>query len=234
MQDKLETLIRAVYKRWKKDNLKVQETHPDEEDFACFLENKLSPQDYERIKEHIISCDSCAEIVATQLRLKPTEEKPVPQELLNRLKNLVKAEDKISLLEIFLRLKEKAIEIVNTTGDLLVGQELVPAPILRSRSIKDFKDEVIILKEFKDIRVEAKIENKQGKAFSLTVMVKEKDTQRIMKDLRVTLIKDDVELESYLTEKGKVIFEHVLLGKYTVEVSTINQKIASILLDIKT
>lgn len=229
----IEKLIKAVYKKWKAGYLKTQAAHPDEETLVCFLENRLSQQDCEGIKEHLINCARCAELIAIQMKLKSTEIKDVPQELLNRVKGLVKAEDKISILEIFLRLKEKALEILNTTGDILVGQELVPAPVLRSRSIKDFKDEVTILKDFKDIRVELKIENKQGQAFRLTVMIKEKDTQRIIKDLRVTLIQDDLELESYLTDSGRVIFEHVLLGKYRVEISSVENKIASILLDIK-
>jgi uncharacterized protein YjbK len=55
-----------------------------------------------------------------------------------------------------------------------------------------------------------------------------------MKDLRVTLIKDDVELESYITDSGKVTFEHVLLGRYSVEISSVDNKIASVILDIKT
>lgn len=233
MQDKLERLVKFVYKRYKA-GLKTPESHPDVEDIVCFLENRLSPEESESMKEHLISCANCAEIIAIQMKLRPTEIKAVPQELLSRVKGLLKVEDKISVLEIFLRLKEKALEILNTSGDILVGQELVPAPVLRSRSIKDFKDEVTILKDFKDIRVELKIENKQGQAFRLTVMLKEKDTQRILKDLRVTLIQDDLELESYLTDSGRASFEHVLLGKYTVEISTLENKIAFILLDIKT
>jgi len=233
MPGKLEKLIKLVYKIWKADQPQAQGPHPDEETLVCFLENKLSGQEYERIKTHLVRCERCSEIVATQLKLKTIEIKEVPGQLLARVKELVRQEDKISVLEIYLRLKEKVLEILNTTGDVLVGQELVPAPILRSRKIKDFKDEVTILKDFKDIRVEVKIENKLGQAFSLMIAVKEKATQRIMKDLRVTLIKDDLELESYLTSSGKVIFEHVLLGKYTVEISTVENKLASVLLDIK-
>lgn len=234
MEERLEKLIRAIYKRWKAGQPRIQEAHPDEESLACFLESRLSSEESEGIKEHLIACDSCAELIAIQLRLKTVESQKAPEELLNRVKGLVKAEDRISLLEIFLRLKEKTLEIINTTGDVLWGEELVPAPVLRSRSIKDFKDEVTILKDFKDIRVEIKIENRQGEAFDVKIMVKEKDTQRIIKDLRVTLLKDEVELESYLTTAGKVIFEHILLGKYLIEISTVENKIASILLDIKT
>ena len=234
MTERVDKLIKIVYQKWKSGQLKPQRLHPDEETLACFLEGRLSQKENEEIKTHIINCDNCAGALAVQLKLKEIETKEVPQELITRVKDLISSQDTSLLLEIILRLKEKVMEILNTTGDALVGQELVPAPVLRSRRIKDFKDEVTILKDFQDIRVEAKIENKQGQAFSLSVSVKEKDSQKIVKDLRVTLIRDDVELESYLADSGKVIFEHVLLGKYTVEVANIETKIASILLDIKT
>jgi len=234
MQNKLERFIKLVYKQWRLDQLRISEPHPDEETFVCFLEGRLSEDEGARIKSHLISCDSCAESLLLQARLKVSEEQEVPEQLLERAKNLVKPEDKSLILEIILKLKEEALEILSTTGDILVGQELVPAPILRSRKIKDFKDEVTILKDFQDIRVELKLENKGVEFFNVTVIVKEKETQKIIKDLRVTLIKDDLELESYLNDTGSVIFEHVLLGKYTVEISTHENKLASILLDIKT
>jgi hypothetical protein len=233
-QDKFEKLIKLVYRRHKKDQARAGELHPDEESIACFLETRLPPEENERIKEHLISCDSCAEKASLNLKIEGAELKDVPEESLVRLKNLVIAEDKSLLLEISIRLKEKALELINSTGDVLVGRELMPAPVLRSRSIKDFKDEVTILKDFNDIRVEAKIENKAGRAFDLTVMAKQKQTQDIIKDLRVTLLKGDLELESYLTDTGCVTFEHVLLGKYRVEISHLEGKLALISLDIKT
>jgi len=234
MQDrKLEKLIGVVYKKWKADQSPSQESHPDEEEIACFLENKLSAQDSKHIKMHLISCARCAEVVSVQLKLKTIETKEIPEDLLMRVKDLVSSADMPSILEIFLKLKEKALELLSTTGDVVVGQEVVPESILRSRKKKDFKDEITILKDFQNIRIEAKIENKLGQAFSLTLIVKEKDTQKIIKDLRVTLIKDDLELESYLTSAGTVIFEHVLLGKYTVEISSVESKLASVLLDVK-
>jgi hypothetical protein len=66
------------------------------------------------------------------------------------------------------------------------------------------------------------------------VLVKEKESQKVIKDLRVTLLREDLELESYLNDFGKVVFENVLLGKYTVEISTLESKLASVLLEIKT
>ncbi len=234
MPDNLEKLIQTVYKKWKADQPKIQEAHPDEEIFACFLENRLNPEENEKMTEHLIKCDRCTSILATQIRLKTADEKEIPEKLLARLKEIISQQIGPYLLEIILKVKEKTIEILNSTGDVLVGQELVPAPVLRSRAIKDFKDEVTILKDFKNLRVEIKIENKAGKAFNLTVVAKNKETQSMLKDLRVTLIKDELELESYLADSGKVVFEHVLLGKYTVEISDIQNKLASVLLDKKT
>jgi len=232
MQNKLEKLIKIVYKKWKSDQSKIIDSHPDEESLACFIDGKLSSQEKEVLTAHLMNCDSCAQNVAIQASLK-LEDKEVPQELVERMKDLVSYKDISSILEIALRLKEKTLEILNTTGDVLVGQELIAIPILRSRRIQDFKDEVIIVKDFKDIRVEIKIENKGDRSFGLSVMAKERDTQKIIKDLRVTLLKDDLELESYLNDLGSVTFEHVLLGKYTVEISSLENKLASILLDMR-
>lgn len=233
MQEKIERLIKAVYKEWRSDNPSADQAHPDDQDLACFLEQKLSPAEMERIQAHLISCQGCAESIALQLKQDIIQEKEAPAYLIERLKNLV-PDEKISLLEIFLKLKAEVWEIISSTGDIMVGQELVPAPVLRSRNIKEFKDEVAILKDFQDVRLEAKLINKQGKSFTLMITVKEKQTQALMKDIRITLLRDEVELESYLTDSGKVIFEDVLLGKYSVQISSDKDKLASILLDVKT
>ena len=234
MQDSLEHLIKLAYKKWKEESSRPQEAHPDEEALACFLQGKLSAGEKEELKSHLLSCASCSEALAMQARLQEAgEEREVPEQLLEQAKGLISVQEKESILEILLRFKEKTIELLNTTGDVLVGQELIPAPVLRSRDIKDFKDEVIILKDFQDIRVEVRIENKEGGVFNVTITAKEKQTQKLIKDLRVTLLKEDVELESYLNDTGSVIFEHVLLGKYRLDISNIDNKLASILLDIK-
>lgn len=233
MQDEFERLIRKVYQNWKSNQPKIPEGHPDEETLACFIEGRLEREENEQMRAHLMSCNDCVEAFALSIGIDAGEIKETPPELLSRVKHLLASVDKPFILEIALRFKEMALELLNTSGDVLVGQELVPAPVLRSRLIKDFKDEVTILKDFKDLRVEVRIENKAGEAFNLMIRVKQKQTQNIIKDLRVTLLKDAVELESYLTESGSVTFEHILLGSYIVQISAIDRKLASVLLDIK-
>jgi hypothetical protein len=233
MQDKLESLIRNGYRHWKAAHLKEQRLHPAEETLACFLEGKLSAREKEEVMAHLLACSSCARLLTIQAGLPQDQDKEVPDFLLEAAKALVKHKDISAVLEILLKLKEEALEIINTTGDILVGREFMPAPVLRSRKAKDFKDEVIILKDFKEIRIEVKIENKRAQAFNLAVAAKEKKTQKLIPGLRVTLLKDNLELESYLMGDTAAVFENILVGKYTVEVSTIEDKLASIFLDIK-
>ena len=230
--DKLENTIKAIYKSWKRGLLRVTAGHPSEETMSCLLESRLSTQESEQVQAHLVGCPDCAKVFALSLGLK-LEEQEVAEELLSRVRNSILPENKDALLEVILRVKEKFFEVIHTTGDIVVGQELIPAPVLRSRQIKDFKDEVTVLKDFKNMRVELRIENQKGAAFNVRVTLKEKDTARLMKEVRVSLFKEGLELESYATDSGSVTFEHVLLGKYLVEITRIENKLASIILDIR-
>lgn len=234
MAEKIEQVIRLVYSSWKKKPRSALEGHPDEQVLAEFSQGLLPDVEISKLQEHLLGCSSCAEKLAAALAMpEPLEAPSVAEQLLAKAKGIIPQESAGALMEIILGLAEKAIQIIHTSGDVLIGQELIPAPVLRSRAIKDFKDEVMILKEFKDTVVEAKIENRLGKAFSLAVLAKEKGTQKVLKDIRITLFREGLELESYLAEAGKAVFENVALGKYTVEISSFSEKVASILLEIK-
>lgn len=243
----LEGLIRLVYKGWKKRHLKAQEAHPDEEAIASFLEGKLSLKESEALKLHLMHCESCAEAVGLSLTSGDAPDNGIPLKLINFTKEKFGLKDAPALdpflkgierstppvLEILLRLKEKALEVISANGDILLGQELAPAAVWRSRNRSEFKDEVVILKDFKDIRVQIRIENKAGKYFNVNIQVTNKETKVLIKDLRVTLFKEDTELESYLNDLGEVTFEHVLLGKYKIEVADLGGNLASVLLDVR-
>jgi hypothetical protein len=233
MDENLESLVIMAYREWRGRENKEHDSHPDEETFVCFVEERLTPEESNQIKAHVLSCQRCSEILSTCIKMSSEKEIDLPSGLIDKTKNLLSRRLAPSILEIILRLKEKTLEIINTTGDVLVGQELVPAAVLRSRKINEFTDSVTILKDFKDIRLDVKIEKKRGDFFEVSLIAREKQTQKTIKDLRITLIKDEVELESYLSDSEKVVFEHVLLGKYTVEISTVNEKLATVLLDIK-
>jgi len=233
MLNNFEKISRIIYRERKGAEPFMGQDHPSEENLACFLEDKLSDNDKNTVLKHLLSCEACAEYLSTQLKIQPHLSLDVPAPLLEKIKKLVGQEAGENLLEVFLQLKEKAMEIIQTTGDVLLGQELVPAPVLRSRKINEFKEEVSILKDLQQIRVLAKVQNKSAKSFNLTITVKDKQTLKIDKNLRVTLIKDGLELESYINDSGGSFFENILPGNYIVEVSRQGQREAVIDLKVK-
>ena len=233
MLNNFEKITRIIYRERKNALPFIGQDHPSEENMSCFLEDKLPINDKQTICKHLLSCKLCAEYVSTQLRIQPHLSLDVPVGLLEKIKKIVSQEAKDNLLEIFLKLKEQALEIIQTTGDVLLGQELVPAPVLRSRKINEFKEEVSILKDLQQIRVLAKIQNKSTKSFNLTITVKDKQSSKIDKNLRITLIKDELELESYINDSGSSFFENILPGDYIVEVSRQGQPEAVIDLKVK-
>lgn len=234
MEEKVENLIKTIYKKNKADFVAKGENHPDEEDLACLMENLLTPDETKLIKEHLIHCDFCAEAVAAQIKIKNPKKAALPQDLTVKIKNLLENGQELPMFNIILAVKEKMFELLNTNGDILVGQELMPAPLARSRQIKEFKDEITILKDFNDIRIEAKIENKGPKLNTLTVTLKNKRTSQMIKDLRITLLKDNAELESYITDTERIVFDQITADKYLIEISDTNNKLGAILLEIQT
>ncbi len=232
MIDPIERLIAMAFKEWKKGETGPQE-HPSEEELACFLEGKLDEEAVGRLKEHLITCDACAELLKADLSLMPGQDMDVPQDLLEAAKAMVKRQPQSTILDLVLKLKTAGFEILSTTGDVLLGQELIPAAVLRSRNIQEFKDEVVVLKDVKDCRIEIRAQCRQAGVFGMSISAADKKTQKPLKDIRITLSKDEVELESKVSDSGKVAFEHIEPGKYSIEIAGPKENIGVISVDVR-
>jgi hypothetical protein len=233
MADALEQLISKVYKNWKAGRLKKFTGHPDDEAMASLLEGRLSGKEGAGVKSHVILCDACGYLLALRAQIADTGKREVPEELITALKGNIARMLQPTALEIALQLKEKALALLHTTGDVLRGNGLAVSPLLRSRQARDFKDEITIFKDFSRFLVEIKIEHKRGEDFTVIVTAKDKKSSQVIKDVRATLIKDDVELASFVSGAGRIVFEHVTLGSYTIEVSDIDGESARILLQMR-
>lgn len=205
--------------------------HPDEETIACYFEGRLPDKEADLVKKHLLECESCAEAFAAAAGPEAQDVLDVPEELLSKVK-AVMLKGSITVLEIFLKLKEKVIELLSTNGDVLVEQEWVPAVLLRSRKIKDFREEITVLRDYDDIRLEVKIGAKDRSRFNLLVSIKEKPGSQPVRDARVSLLKEDIELESYVLSSGRVSFEDISPGKYKIEISGIEGPLIPLVIDV--
>ena len=123
MPNNLEKVIKTIYRGWKASRRFSGQEHPNAENLACFIDDKLSGKERDTVVRHLVSCDICTEYVSTQLKINPHLSLDVPVPLLEKIKKLVIIEDaKENLFEIFLRLKNEAFEIIQTSADVLLGQ----------------------------------------------------------------------------------------------------------------
>jgi hypothetical protein len=222
--------IGEVYAAWKARNENGSQLHPDDETLVCFIDGLLPPGQERTVRQHILTCRICASQLRAHLVFQPPAEDP-PAELLEKTRKLLEQRLGLSMLELVVRAKDQLLQILSTSADVLVGQELVPAVLFRSRQEKAFMDSLTVLKDFKDIRVELQLRKKGGK-FAVSAAVKDKATQKPLPGLRICLLQGDKELESYAAETGKADFEQLHAGKYTIEVSSPKEMHAVLFLEI--
>ncbi|MCU0666662.1 MAG: hypothetical protein MUF05_06185 [Candidatus Omnitrophica bacterium] len=235
MPEKFEDLIKRAHQVFKDKTDADKLGHLDEEVLASLIEKKLKPDEEIAVKKHIALCDDCAGKFLLSWRLASEGQVDLPEQLIAWAKALQEGNPAALefALELILRLKEEAWEIIHSNGDVLVGNQLLPCAVLRSRNIQDFKDRVVVYRDFKDVRVQVQIDKINAQNFKLHVMIKDKLSQQALKDIRISLLKEDVELESYEAISGGVIFEGVPVGKYLVEIWRIKEKLAGLLIDIR-
>lgn len=223
MDNGLEGVIRNVYLAWKKARKEGSKEHPDAEDFCCLMEGHIDGNEARALKEHLIGCERCSEMFSLSLAAPK-----ISSRSLYFLRNGKAA------LEIAIRVKDRFLDILHTSGNILKSGGLTPQSSLRSKHRGEFKDEVVIEKDFKDIKVQVKIENKGTNYFNAVILAKRRTSLKAIRDLRIALLREGIELESRIADSGSVVFEHILLGKYNIELSARDEKIAAVILDIKT
>ena len=215
--EKIERLIKMVYGFFKSKEPKKDLNCPDEETLVSFLEGRLSKSKSLKLQEHILNCKKCAEVVSL-FELK--EEKDVPQYLIERVKGLFKERKEVPLwLELAIALKEKGLSIIKSNADILLGNEILPLPVLRSRNIELIEKPLSLISDFGDIRIQIEINKTEKTKIKLTVFLLDKKSLKPLEDVRIGLFKQNREIESYSLHKGNAVFEDLEFGEYEIKVS---------------
>jgi len=194
-----------------------------EMDLSCLIDGKVSELERDKFLAHVLTCQGCAELLGTHLKvinaINNKEALETPEEVVQAAIGLYNPEVGVNFLEVALNLKEKFIELVRTTGDILLGPQLVPIPALRSHSEESrFANEVKIVKEFDNILTEVGVEKKKPDICDVEIRLTDKETKKKKEGFRVTLNKNGKEIESSLIEDGKVAFKDVRPDKYVVSI----------------
>ncbi len=208
---------------------------PDNEVIACYVDGLLSKEEKITLDRHVSTCQKCKEVFAIQEEVAKLQEKEglsyVPPYVIERAKNLVNEKFGLNVLEVLVEFRDEVFKAVRSTGEIIAGLQLQPAFSLRGNQAESVKT-LSIKKVFDNVRVEIEITREQGDLNTVVLKVKDEQVETPLSDLRATLIQDEIELESYITKNGKAIFENIKQGKYLIQISSPNNPVGIINLEL--
>lgn len=221
-----------VYGFYRKIRNNADFSCPEEETLVCFCEGRLSKDESKRVQEHLAACGRCAETVSLFCQ-KIDEQREVPGFLIEKAKGLVEDAPAFGIFEVILALKEKALQILSTTGDVIVGNEIMPLAVYRRRPTPELTEEINLIKELENIKITINIRKIDKDKVRLSLVLADKASLRPLSDLRLALLKEGSELESYEAASGSAAFDNVGFGHYDIEISQRGRKLSVIHLEIK-
>jgi hypothetical protein len=207
----------------------------DEEILAAFYDGKLDEGLEKQVREHLLSCDKCIELAAAivpQFDEKDIEEKvKVPLRSLNRVMRLDPARE--GAWEVMVSFARDVVQSIKTGGDVSVTSP-VPAEAFRGGPQVISESLVAFKKEFPPFFAEIEVEKVKDDKGEITVSVSEKETGQPARGLRVSLFDPKKELESYVLDHGRAVFENIKFGKYLLHLTKKGKEIGKISLNMKT
>lgn len=234
--NRLESLLKQAFRiRASKISQKKGKCLSDET-IACVIENKISGGEEEKVNDHIIHCHSCAERISNYLltskALAVDGLIQPPVFLMDKVKQLVAERMTVSdVLDIVLDIKDKVLELLHTTGDLLSGPQLAPA--LRGKDAAGLKKSIHVVKNFDRFSAEVEIEKRVSRSADLILRITEKESKKRADGIRVSLLKNEREVESQIMEAGKVKFEDIKPDTYKVLIIKDDKTIGSVNIEMR-
>ncbi|MCM8779978.1 MAG: hypothetical protein NC914_02380, partial [Candidatus Omnitrophica bacterium] len=181
----------------------------------------------------LLACSKCSENVLLDEKVQ-TLTRDVPPELMRAAGDLISQSRQPDALEIILKIKEDFLEIVRTSADFFKKKDLSLAPVfLRGIPAREVSEEVQLIKYLGRIRTDIKIEKEDRNRIKVSITLSEKKTGRPRNDLRVSLKKDNQEIESYVVKEGRVIFAPLAAGRYEIEIADMNKRVYRVLLELR-
>ncbi|MBF0523352.1 MAG: zf-HC2 domain-containing protein [Candidatus Omnitrophica bacterium] len=210
---------------------------PDDETVACYMDGLLPAKEKSSVDKHLKSCSACREAfaihkeVAEQLKVADLE--PVPKHLVEAAKNLWSEKYGVRFLDIVVTVAQDFLERARTTGEIIKGSLKSPEFAYALRDGGEQKTTTLrVRKIFEDIRIDIEVSRTAGDNSMVSLKLKDDKTDIPLIDLRATLILDDTELESYVTQNGKVVFENIRPGVYMIQISRVDRAVGVISLEL--
>ncbi len=211
---------------------------PDDETVACYIDGLLPLKEKASIDKHLMACSDCQEAFAIHKEVADQQKvgvlAPVPEYLVEAAKNIRAGQKGVNFLDIAVTVVEDFVQGLKTTGDIIagVGQDLQYAGAMRGAN-EEKVSSVVVRKVIEDVCVEVEVSRSTGDLSNVVLRVSDNVRKTPRTDLRATLILDDTELKSYVTEGGTRSFENLRPGKYVIQIADIKKILGVVGLEIK-
>ncbi|MDD5526566.1 MAG: hypothetical protein PHE11_04085 [Candidatus Omnitrophica bacterium] len=205
-------LIKKVYERWKASRAAMPVKHPDEETLACFLEGRLTEPEEAYIKEHILECDRCAEIVSAAAAEEDFSAPILGEERKSALKELYSG---ATLPEAEFSWKDGIFRLLRASGELSARRYALGG-ILRG-VCQQGSGKAMLRSVRGSLRFEIAVSGCSGGYFFLRCGMHGKLPPG---DIRAALYCRGREYESKVLPAGRAVFDCVPAGDYLLEISS--------------
>jgi len=195
-------------------------------DYDRFLYEAMPESEAEAFKRHVWECEACQiRIAKRQEEIERADEQENWRLFQNTLRVMDEADagSKVNCLSVVLKVVERAIEVITTTGELLGG----PLP----ESVRGLEGETIqeeytrIVKEFKDLSLSVELKfRKLDETTELIISLFDMDKAMFMRDVNIHLAGPNIEEQKLTNDKGEVSFDIIAPGDYRATVDMGNGK----------
>lgn len=201
-----------------------------EEELALYLGGALPEDLKQRMELHLAECNYCLdEIVAVHKATLEGDTEEVPQRILERLMALVPHRQKEeNLLELVVRLAKESLELVSTSGQLVLTP--VPASV-RSETRSSGPRMVQVKKQMGGFGLLVEVEVLEPGLCQIVVNVNE-ESGKPADGVRITLVSAGREQASYLARQGQIVFDRVPQGEYNLAISDLGAPIGTVRLAV--
>lgn len=238
----IENFIKKAYTELK-DTEPLARAGPclSEEDVACWTEGRLGERERKKFLNHAITCRECADNLKVHLRASFDDSgkflDDIPEALVFRAKDLVKSTLSQNILDVIVEFGQKTCRVLKSTGSIVaqtLDTQAVPAFALRASDVDVGEKLVVLSKDLEDFTVDLTIEMIEQQTAHLGVLIKDKITKAPLSGQRVSLVYQDRELESFITDGGRVRFENVKFRDYTIKLIRDGKSICVALISLRT
>ena len=205
------------------------------EDCECYVDGQMAKEKVQAFESHCLNCLSCLEkLYQSDVEISPGQEKKENEQLFlktNKLLNQLDQKTGANLLEMIIKVADKAVELISTTGLLLQNRQ--PVAVRSTEKTEQItKTPLRIMQEIEDspYSLQATMQSEGNSNITLSVSIFNRDNEEFREGISANFRTPTTENSQTTDLNGEVIFQISEAGIHELTLSAGKEVIGRILL----